>query len=151
MHHAHPPGRPEAALPHIPVGPVLGGVPRQTGRTAGPWQLPCSPAACRRARVQVRAVLAEWNLQHHTHTAELLVSELVGNALIHADGPLHLTVEHRHTLRCRVEDCSRRLPLMRSAALDDENGRGLTLVHLMSDDWGVDHTSRGKAVWFELG
>ncbi|MFF3765439.1 ATP-binding protein [Streptomyces sp. NPDC001922] len=152
MHHAQHPGHPEDALPHIPEGPPwLVGNPSPGSRTAGPWQLPSSPAACRRARVAVREILADWDLEHHTHTAELLVSELVGNALLHAGGPLHLRVEHRNILRCHVTDGSTRPPLLRSAAPDDENGRGLELVHLLSHNWGVEHTARGKSVWFELG
>ncbi|MGP3998919.1 ATP-binding protein [Streptomyces sp. 8N706] len=159
MHHAQRPGHPEDALPHIPEDaipyiaegpPFVLGAPRRPSRIAGPWQLPGNPAACRRARVAVRGILADWDLEHHTHTAELLVSELVGNALLHAGGPLHLSVQHSHLLRCQVEDGSNRLPRLRSAAPDDEHGRGLELVHLMSRDWGVEYTARGKTVWFEL-
>jgi anti-sigma regulatory factor (Ser/Thr protein kinase) len=150
MHHTQTSRPREAALPHIAEAPVLVGVPHQDSRIAGPWQLPSDPAACRRARTAVRAVLAAWDLQHLSHAAELLVSELVGNALLHADGPLELTIERRRDLHCRVEDGSRQLPRRRTAGLDDEHGRGLELVHLMSSDWGVEHTSRGKSVWFEL-
>ncbi|MFG2191835.1 ATP-binding protein [Streptomyces sp. NPDC048639] len=126
-------------------------MPRQDGHRAGPWHLPSDPAACRSARRAVRAVLADWELEHLTHTAELLVSELVGNALLHTDGPLRLTVERRKTLRCRVEDRSREMPHRRAAAPEDENGRGLELVHRMSTNWGVEQTRDGKSVWFELG
>jgi hypothetical protein len=149
MYHAHSSESRETAPP-IPKEPAPG-VPHQDGRVAGPWQLPSEPASCRSARTAVRAVLTHWELEHLTHTAELLVSELVGNALLHADGPLRLTVERRQVLRCRVEDGSRQLPRRRSAAVDDETGRGLELVHLMSTDWGVEHTVSGKSVWFELG
>jgi hypothetical protein len=152
MHHAHTPGPRAPAHPHIGEAPVLAGVPHQdVHRIAGPWILPSDPEACRRARTVVRAILADWALDHLTHTAELLVSELVGNALLHAEGPFHLTVESRKMLRCRVEDRSRQHPSRRTAALDDEHGRGLELVHLMSSDWGVDHTPLGKVVWFDLG
>ncbi|MEU8571270.1 ATP-binding protein [Streptomyces pathocidini] len=167
MHHTQNPGTREAALPHIPEGAARGGapgapaqvpgapaqipaVPRQDTRIAGPWQLPGDPVACRRARSAVRSVLAEWHLDHLSHTAELLVSELVGNALRHTEGPLQLTLERRPALRCRVEDGSRRMPRRRTASPEDEDGRGLELVHLMSSEWGVDHTARGKSVWFEL-
>jgi anti-sigma regulatory factor (Ser/Thr protein kinase) len=150
MHHANTPGSRETALPHISEGPALAAVPHQNSRSAGPWQLPGDPTACGLARSAVRAILAEWGLTHLIHTAELLVSELVGNALLHADGPLELTVERRWALRCKVEDGSRQVPRRRTAALDDENGRGLELVHRMSSAWGVDYTSRGKSVWFDL-
>lgn len=156
MHDTHMQGPREAAPPLIadpPLTagrPVIAGVPSRDGRRAGPWQLPCTPAACRRARTAVRAVLAQWNLGHLTDTAELLVSELVGNALLHAAGPLEITVEHGRTLRCRVEDGSAQLPHRCAASVEDEHGRGLELVHRMSSDWGVDRTGRGKSVWFEL-
>jgi hypothetical protein len=150
MHHPRIPGAREVAFPQRAEGPVLSGAPRQDGRISGPWHLPSDPVACRRARIAIRAVLADWQLEHLTHTAELLVSELVGNALLHTDGPLQLTVERRQGLRCRVEDGSRKLPRRRSAAPDDEHGRGLELVHLMSSEWGVEQTREGKSVWFEL-
>lgn len=150
MYYANTTGPGEDIPAHIPRGLTCPGVPRRDSHVAGPWRLPSDPEAAGHARTAVRAVLADWDLGHLAHTAELLVSELVGNALLHAEGPLHLTMERRTLLRCKVEDSSPSLPSRRSAAPDDEHGRGLELVHLLSSDWGIDPTTRGKAVWFEL-
>ncbi|MCQ4080641.1 ATP-binding protein [Streptomyces sp. RB6PN25] len=98
----------------------------------------------------MRDTLAGWGLDHLSGTAELLVSELVANALIHARGALGLTVVRRHVVSCHVRDGSRELPRLHAAQPGDECGRGLSLVDTMASDWGVDLTPWGKEVWFEL-
>lgn len=130
--------------------PPLPGVPRQDLLTGGPWPLPRTPTACRQARTALRHVLRQWGMEHFTDTAELLVSELVTNAVRYAPGPIHLTARGGHALRCHIDDCSRLLPRLHNAGLDDEFGRGLALVDQLASDWGVDLTERGKSVWFEL-
>ncbi|MEU2164132.1 ATP-binding protein [Streptomyces sp. NPDC019208] len=80
---------------------------------------------------------------HHTHL-------LVGNALLHAYGPVSLTVVRREVICCQVRDGSRKLPQLRPAQTTDEFGRGLRLVDQMASKWGADPTPWGKEVWFEL-
>lgn len=107
-----------------------------------------------RARHLTRAHLAEWGVpEEDGAVAELLVSELVTNALRHSRGDISLTLSREDgLLRCEVEDgdpdCS--LPHVHQAHEDEERGRGLHLLDLLSRCWGSARTESGKAVWFEL-
>lgn len=88
-------------------------------------------------------------------TAVLLVTELVANAVRHGSPPITVEIEcdTSHTLQIRVSDGSPHSPRPRKAGPDDESGRGLSIVELMSDAWGVDSRSDGadgKSVWFLL-
>ncbi|MFK4145259.1 ATP-binding protein [Streptomyces sp. NPDC004065] len=143
------PWRPEA--PARPPAPGAGlpttGVESFVG---GPWVLPWSPTACATAREAVRDVLPRWGLEELVPTAELLVSELVCNALRHARGPLSLTFEYLSELRCLVGDGSSLPPRPTEAGPDDENGRGLALVDMLAARWGCSYAPEGKSVWFEL-
>jgi hypothetical protein len=83
--------------------------------------------------------------------AELLVSELVTNALCHAVGPYRLTLSALDgLLRCEVEDSSPELPRLYGDLARDEGGRGLYLLDALACCWGSAYTSTGKATWFEL-
>jgi anti-sigma regulatory factor (Ser/Thr protein kinase) len=115
------------------------------------WCLPAGLASVRRARRLTRATLTEWGFEDQVETAELLVSELVGNALDHARGQVRLGFSARDgRLRCEVEDEDPELPSMRTVDGDAESGRGLFLVDMLSCRWGGIPTSHGKAIWFEL-
>ena len=87
--------------------------------------------------------------------ALLLISELVTNSLLHGGPPIVLAIEcDGRGLRVRVRDGASDLPVPRQAGDDDESGRGLSLVDLLTDTWGVepvvDEHGAGKQVWFEL-
>lgn len=87
--------------------------------------------------------------------ALLLISELITNSVLHGGPPILLAIEcDGEGLRVRVRDGSTTLPQARNALSGDEGGRGLTLVDLLTDTWGVDPVEDehgiGKAVWFEL-
>lgn len=85
--------------------------------------------------------------------AELLVSELVTNAIRHGLPPIVLQVENQSEgIKVRVRDASTDLPNKLNASDDDESGRGVQLVDVLSDDWGVDldDDGNGKEVWFSL-
>ncbi|WP_188196345.1 ATP-binding protein [Nonomuraea sp. SYSU D8015] len=115
------------------------------------WTFTPEPLSVPRARHALRAQLADWDLRHAADSAELLVSELVTNAIAHARGLVHLSVSAAAgLLRCEVEDACARLPCRRRAGGDDEGLRGLHLVVALSSGWGSTRTGRGKAVWFEL-
>ncbi|MEU6066746.1 MULTISPECIES: ATP-binding protein [Streptomyces] len=117
---------------------------------AGPWALPWSPTACARARAAIREVLPRWDLAGLVPTTELLVSELVCNALRHAVGPLSLTLERVSAVRCVVTDGSSELPRPTDSDVEDESGRGLALVDMLAARWGCEPGPVGKSVWFEL-
>lgn len=111
---------------------------------------PC-PTAAAEARAEVRRQLEGWGLAEQSETAELLVSELVTNAILHAAGRLRLTLFASHgVLRCEVSDASRRLPEVLSAGTS-ESGRGIFLVDALALRWGCHQDGPGKTVWFELG
>ncbi len=113
------------------------------------WPLPFDPVAAGRARAHVRAQLARWGLEHLVMTTELLASELVGNAVRHARGPMWLRLLRGRTLVCEVSDGSLTTPRIRHAAENDEGGRGLHLVSALSHRWGARYTAAGKCIWTE--
>ena len=86
------------------------------------------------------------------HTAALLVSELVTNAVLHAATPVTVTtvVDDDH-VRVEVADGSQEVPTHKDYGGDAATGRGLTVLSTLASDWGTWVDDRGKVVWFELG
>ena len=109
---------------------------------------PTSPGAARRF---VADVLPQWELDDLTDPVALLVSELVTNAVQHTTGDVEVAMSHLSD-RLRVEVCdeSERLPAPRSADHEDTGGRGLLILEVLAQDWGIDLRGAGKAVWFEM-
>ncbi|RSS39486.1 PAS sensor protein, partial [Streptomyces sp. WAC07061] len=116
----------------------------------GDWQLPREARSVGRARELARAKLPAWGLEGLLDTTELLVSELVTNALRYGEGEIRLRLLLDRTLVCEVWDGNLVQPRRRRARDTDEGGRGLQLVGLLSAGWGTRRTHRGKTVWFEL-
>ncbi|MGW7306821.1 ATP-binding SpoIIE family protein phosphatase, partial [Streptomyces sp. NPDC054835] len=116
----------------------------------GDWRLPREPRSVGRARELARAQLTAWELEPLVDTVELLVSELVTNALRYGEGEIRLRLLRDRTLVCEVWDAGLVQPRRRRAKDTDEGGRGLQLVGLLSAAWGSRRTPRGKTVWFEL-
>ncbi|MGY0018425.1 SpoIIE family protein phosphatase [Streptomyces sp. cg35] len=116
----------------------------------GDWTLPREPKSVGRAREFTRAQLTAWELEPLVDTTELLVSELVTNALRYGEGDIRLRLLLDRTLVCEVWDAGLVQPRRRRARDTDEGGRGLQLVGLLSAAWGSRRTPRGKTVWFEL-
>lgn len=86
-----------------------------------------------------------------TGIVELLTSELVTNALVHARGAEGLSVYvWPRVIRVEVDDLSALLPTPRRAGLEAVSGRGLTIVDALARSWGVETGRRGKRVWFEV-
>nr|WP_228031838.1 ATP-binding protein [Streptomyces phyllanthi] len=111
-----------------------------------------SPSAAGQARAEVRRQLESWGLTEQSDTAELLVSELVTNALVHAESRLRLTLTAAHgVLRCEVSDADHRRPRVRRVTETSESGRGMFLVDALARRWGCHEDGPGKTVWFELG
>ncbi|MFJ5719235.1 SpoIIE family protein phosphatase [Streptomyces sp. NPDC093149] len=116
----------------------------------GDWRLPREPRSVGRARELARGQLLAWDLGELVDTTELLVSELVTNALRYGEGEIRLRLLRDRTLVCEVWDAGLVQPRRRRARDTDEGGRGLQLVGLLSVGWGSRRTPRGKTVWFEL-
>ncbi|WP_055525900.1 ATP-binding SpoIIE family protein phosphatase [Streptomyces graminilatus] len=115
------------------------------------WRLALDPAEVGRARAVVREQIHEWGLARLVDSAEVLVGELVTNAVRHSHGrPVELRLVRGETLLCEVDDDDHTLPTLLSAGPTDEFGRGLRVVSTLAREWGASRTGTGKTVWFEL-
>ncbi|MEV0242685.1 SpoIIE family protein phosphatase [Streptomyces sp. NPDC050674] len=113
------------------------------------WRLPPDPAAVARARKMAGDQLAEWGLAEAEFATELIVSELVTNALRYGGAPIELRLIRDSTLICEVSDGSSTAPHLRRARVFDEGGRGLLLVAQLAERWGTRQTATGKTIWAE--
>ncbi|WP_043271047.1 ATP-binding protein [Streptomyces sp. CT34] len=107
-------------------------------------------------RRELRQLLRRWALPDGSEAADadvatLLVSELVTNALVHADGGAVVTARVTDRLRVEVRDFAAGRPEPRAGTTDGTSGRGLMLVRSLADAWGIRSEGAGKCVWFELG
>ncbi|MFI6700367.1 SpoIIE family protein phosphatase [Streptomyces sp. NPDC050509] len=114
------------------------------------WFLEPEDAAPGRARRLARRALARWDLEELSDAVELLISEVVTNAVRYAERPVTLRLLRTDVLRCEVGDDSPQLPRQRRARDTDEGGRGLFLVNRLARRWGATRLSTGKVVWFEI-
>ncbi|WP_369193891.1 SpoIIE family protein phosphatase [Streptomyces djakartensis] len=113
------------------------------------WQLPPEPAAVARARKMAGEQLAAWGLLEAEFATELIVSELVTNALRYGGAPIELRLIRDASLICEVSDGSSTAPHLRRARVFDEGGRGLMLVAQLAERWGSRQTATGKTIWAE--
>ncbi|UXY22555.1 ATP-binding protein [Streptomyces cynarae] len=123
----------------------------------GVFDLPAVPAAVGLARTSVRRLLGRWGTGDcTTDNAVLVTSELVTNAVKHSAGDRIVCriLTDGHRLRIEVEDENRggTLPTRRRPGPDDQGGRGLMLVGMLSGDWGVRDApdGSGRIVWADL-
>ncbi|MGW6866187.1 SpoIIE family protein phosphatase [Streptomyces sp. NPDC054901] len=102
------------------------------------------------AREYARRTLTSWGVDEDTAAAtELIVSELVTNALRYGSPPLRLRLIKDRSLTCEVYDASTTSPHLRHARAVDEGGRGLFIVAQLAQRWGIRYTATGKTVWTE--
>ncbi|MEU1183913.1 SpoIIE family protein phosphatase [Streptomyces sp. NPDC005820] len=113
------------------------------------WDLATDPAVVSGARAQASGQLAAWGLEDMTFTTELMVSELVTNAIRYGKAPIQLRMILQSTLTCEVSDASSTAPHLRRARVSDEGGRGLLLVAQLAQHWGTRHNREGKVIWAE--
>ncbi|GAB2871345.1 SpoIIE family protein phosphatase/ATP-binding protein [Streptomyces deserti] len=113
------------------------------------WPVPPDPAAVGEVRAAVTRKLAEWGLDELSFTTELILSELVTNALRYGGDPIHVRVLRDRNLICEVFDSSSTSPHLRYATMTDEGGRGLFLVAQLADRWGTRYLPAGKVIWAE--
>ncbi|WP_420802637.1 SpoIIE family protein phosphatase [Streptomyces cavernae] len=114
------------------------------------WHLEPEDAAPGKARRLARKALSRWDMEDLSDSVELLVSEVVTNAVRYASRPVTLRLLRTDVLRCEVGDDVPQLPRLRQARATDEGGRGLYLVNKLARRWGATRLSTGKVVWFEL-
>ncbi|AEW97231.1 MULTISPECIES: ATP-binding SpoIIE family protein phosphatase [Streptomycetaceae] len=114
------------------------------------WRLEPRPEEAARARSLTRRTLCGWGLDEAIDTAELLVGEVVANAVRHADtSQVELRLVRADRLLCEVTDDDHTLPTLLSCGTADEYGRGLRVVDRLAHKWGTSRRGRGKTVWFE--
>ncbi len=115
--------------------------------------LPARPTSPGTARTFVGDRLGEWGADGVREATLLCVSELVTNAVVHAGSPVHLELHFGEgVLRVDVRDTGQTLmaPARQAAGIDDTHGRGLMMVDVVADRWGVVDDGDGKVVWFEI-
>ncbi|WP_040907769.1 SpoIIE family protein phosphatase [Streptomyces griseoflavus] len=113
------------------------------------WDLPADPAVVAEARRTATGQLSRWGLDELAFTTELVVSELVTNAIRYASGPVRLRLIHERTLVCEVLDGGATAPHLRHPRATDEGGRGLLLVSQLAQRWGTRFIPDGKIIWAE--
>ncbi|MCG0291114.1 ATP-binding protein, partial [Streptomyces sp. PSAA01] len=114
------------------------------------WDIPADAAAVAEARRNTTGQLLAWGLEEAVFTTELIVSELVTNAIRYGRPPIRLRlIRDRGGLICEVSDTSNTAPHLRRARLFDEGGRGLMLVAQLATRWGTRQGPDGKTIWVE--
>ncbi|MFF7754724.1 SpoIIE family protein phosphatase [Streptomyces sp. NPDC007971] len=113
------------------------------------WDVPADPVAVAHARAEAIRRLTDWGLEELAITTELIVSELVTNAVRYAGAPIRLRLLRDARLTCEVADTSSTAPRLRHARSMDEGGRGLFLVAQLAHRWGARYTAEGKIIWAE--
>ncbi|MGP3924719.1 SpoIIE family protein phosphatase [Streptomyces sp. 8N616] len=146
----------DALVGSLPVGRPVDDVALLLARTralgqeqVASWDVAAEPAAVGRARARAARQLAAWGLEEIVFLTELVVSELVTNAIRHASEPIRLRMIRDRTLICEVSDGSNTSPHLRHARTMDEGGRGLFLVAQYTQRWGTRYTTEGKTIWTE--
>ncbi|MFB6711689.1 SpoIIE family protein phosphatase [Streptomyces sp. NPDC056237] len=114
------------------------------------WDVPFDPAAVAGMRAAATEKLDDWGLSALSFAMELVLSELVTNAIRHGSAPVTMRLLNDHGLTCEVADGSSTSPHLRYAAATDEGGRGLFLVAQLTERWGTRYTPQGKVIWAEL-
>lgn len=137
---------PARLVPEVLLAAAIG----EAAVQAAAQDLPRDPTAPREARALVRGVLEREDARV-VETVELLVSELVTNAIVHASSAPRVEVDlSRHRIRVSVHDEDPNLPATRTPDLDRPGGRGLVLLDQLAGRWGAEPSDGGKLVWFEL-
>ncbi|MEU5304872.1 SpoIIE family protein phosphatase [Streptomyces noursei] len=142
----------DALLPDHPVDDIALLVARTRRLAAAQiadWEVPADPSAVAQVRAAAVRKLIEWGLADEAFTTELILSELVTNAIRYASGPIHVRLIRDSSLICEVADHSSTSPHLRHAATTDEGGRGLFLIAQLAERWGTRYTGDGKVIWTE--
>lgn len=141
-----------ALLPEHPRDDVALVLARTRALDAGQvrvWDLAADVEMVAEARRLALSQLEAWGLEETAFVTELVVSELVTNAIRYGAEPIQLRLIHDRTLICEVSDGNSTSPHLRRARTFDEGGRGLLLVAQLTTSWGTRHTATGKTIWAE--
>ncbi|WSY28372.1 SpoIIE family protein phosphatase [Streptomyces sp. NBC_00887] len=111
--------------------------------------VPNEPEQVARARAFAMEQLSTWGLDDLAWTTELIVSELVTNAIRYGTPPVRLRLIRHAALICEVTDGSSTSPRLHHARTTDEGGRGLFMVAQVAHRWGTRYTAHGKIIWAE--
>ncbi|NUS79911.1 MAG: SpoIIE family protein phosphatase [Streptomyces sp.] len=147
----------DALVYALAAGPGIGAAAVIVARTRAfppdrraSWPLDSSPAAVAVARRRTREQLAAWGLDGETaDDTQLIVSELVTNAVRYGTAPIGLRLIHDRTLTCEVRDAGSASPHLRHAGVVEEGGRGLFITAQLAQAWGTRYTASGKTIWTE--
>ncbi|MFJ7042018.1 SpoIIE family protein phosphatase [Streptomyces sp. NPDC101112] len=137
------------ARPTDDVALLLARTRRLPGHRVASWEIPADPALVAEARKTTARQLGVWGLDELAFTTELVVSELVTNAIRHAAGPIRLRLILERTLICEVFDGGPTAPHLRHPRTTDEGGRGLFLIAQFTQRWGTRFLPDGKVIWAE--
>ncbi|MFE7270975.1 SpoIIE family protein phosphatase [Streptomyces sp. NPDC057623] len=137
------------ARPHDDVALLMARTRLLGTEQVADWDLPSDPAAVADARKTAARMLTEWGLQELAFTTELVVSELVTNAIRYSNGPIRLRLIRERALVCEVFDGGATAPHLRHPRTTDEGGRGLLLVAQVTQRWGTRFVPEGKIIWAE--
>ncbi|MFI6144800.1 SpoIIE family protein phosphatase [Streptomyces sp. NPDC051109] len=113
------------------------------------WNVSADPSLVAGVRAAATRKLADWGLDEPAFAAELMLSELVTNAVRYGTEPIQVRLVHDRSLICEVSDGSSTAPHLRRAATTEEGGRGLFLVAQLAHAWGTRYTTHGKVIWAE--
>lgn len=113
------------------------------------WDLDADSALVPEARRLAVEQTEAWGLSEQAFVTELVVSELVTNAIRYGSEPIQLRLIYDRALICEVSDGNSTSPHLRRARIFDEGGRGLLLVAQLTAKWGTRHTATGKTIWAE--
>ncbi|MFF1924717.1 SpoIIE family protein phosphatase [Streptomyces sp. NPDC058221] len=142
-------GHPTPEYPDDDVTLLLARTRTVTEENTATWEYPADPAAVSKARADILVQLADWGLDEQMFATELIVSELITNAVRYAGGPVSLRLIRDRVLVCEVSDPSNTQPHLRRAQSTDEGGRGLFLIAQLTTRWGCRYGTRGKTIWTE--
>jgi PAS domain S-box-containing protein len=137
------------ARPHDDVALLMARTRRLGDGQVAAWDLPADPAVVADARRRATRQLARWDLDDLAFTTELVVSELVTNAIRYSEGPIRLRLIRERALICEVFDGGATAPHLRHPRTTDEGGRGLLLVSQVTQRWGTRFVPDGKIIWAE--
>ncbi|MEU9571835.1 SpoIIE family protein phosphatase [Streptomyces massasporeus] len=139
------------AHPHDDIALLVARVHALDPERIASWELNADPALVGEVRASAMRWLSDRGLDEAAFAAELILSELITNAIRHGAEPIRVRLLYRRTLICEVSDSSNTAPHLRRAASTDEGGRGLFLVAQLSQSWGTRYLPEGKVIWAECG